>query len=300
MIGPMSEACRLQREPNVAPGGIEVFARDMTATISADMTLEEVQRRLAEVGQWLPVDGDPSLPVGELVEINSTGPLRLGYGAWRDLLLGCQFINARGKLITAGGRAIKNVAGYDLTKLMVGQQGLLGKIVTITTRTYRKPAARLSVRFGADVRLLNELLPTSCRPQWAMLNAASLVCGYLGDERMIEFVERAIGRFNPLSVSHDDDEIRSFSAGYAAGVVFRAAVSPMRILDFIARSKIGQWSADAAFGVIRGPCDESDLPAIREAAADVGGTLWRERGERVEDLKIDPVQREMLLRLVHA
>ena len=59
--------------------------------------------------------------LGRLVEHNSSGPLRLGYGAWRDLLLGCQFHNGRGELITAGGRTVKNVAGYDLTKFMVGQ-----------------------------------------------------------------------------------------------------------------------------------------------------------------------------------
>ena len=72
-------------------------------------------------------------------EQNSTGPLRLGYGAWRDLLLGVQFTNGRGELITAGGRTVKNVAGYDLTKFMVGSHGVFGRLVTITTRTYRRP-----------------------------------------------------------------------------------------------------------------------------------------------------------------
>jgi len=114
---------------------MDLQARDMTATFSADVTLAEAQRRLAEVGQWLAVDGDASWTLGRLVEMNSTGPLRLGYGAWRYLLLGCQFLNGRGELITAGGRTVKNVAGYDLTKFMVGQGWLFGRIVTITTRT---------------------------------------------------------------------------------------------------------------------------------------------------------------------
>ena len=289
---------RLQRKPFVDVGGIEIFAPDMTATISACMTLAEVQRRLAAVGQWLPVDGDPSRPIGELLEINSTGPLRLGYGAWRDLLLGCQFTNMRGDLITAGGRAIKNVAGYDLTKWMVGQQGLLGKVVTITARTYRIPAAQLTVRFEPDVRMLNALLPTSCRPQWAMLNPTSLACGYLGGERMIEFVEQAIRRFHPLDMRRDDDALQSFSIEYTGGIVYRASVPPSRILEFVARCEVSQWAADAAFGSVRGQCDESALPALREAAAAVGGSLWRERGERPEDLTIDPVHRELLLRLV--
>src|SRR5207302_2677736 len=140
--------------PLVPPGGVEIFARDMTVTAAADVPLAELQHKLAELNQWLPIDGDPALPIGQLVEINSSGPLRLGYGAWRDLLLGCQFANHRGELITAGGRTFKNVAGYDLTKLMVGQQGILGRVVTITTRTYRRPAGALVLKLEPDVRRL--------------------------------------------------------------------------------------------------------------------------------------------------
>src|SRR5688500_14037026 len=99
----------------------------MSATIAADVTLAQVQNALAPTGQWLPIDGQPDLPIGQLVETNSSGPLRLGYGHWRDLLLGAQFHNGSGDLITAGGRTVKNVAGYDLTKFMVGHRGVFGR-----------------------------------------------------------------------------------------------------------------------------------------------------------------------------
>jgi len=165
---------RTDRTPLVPPGGVELHARDMSATFSADVTLAEAQARLAELGQWLPVDGDPSWTLGRLVEMNSTGPLRLGYGAWRDLLLGCQFLSGRGELISAGGRTVKNVAGYDLTKFMVGQAGIFGRLVTITTRTYRRPEGSIVARFPADVWLVNRLLPTPCRPQWIALTRTAL------------------------------------------------------------------------------------------------------------------------------
>src|SRR5688572_5212393 len=167
--------------PLVPPGGIDAHARDMTATVSADVTLEGVQQRLGELEQWLPIDGDASRTIGELVGRNSTGPLRLGYGAWRDLLLGAQFTNGRGELITAGGRTVKNVAGYDLTKFVVGQNGMFGRLVTVTTRTYRTPAGAIHARFGPDVRLLLSVIPTAKRPQWAILNRDALWLGYLGD-----------------------------------------------------------------------------------------------------------------------
>src|SRR5687767_15175859 len=135
----------------------------MTATFSADLTLVDAQAKLGETDQWLPIDGDPSQTLGQLVEQNSTGPLRLGYGAWRDLLLGCQFHNGRGELITAGGRTLKNVAGYDLTKFMIGQRGVFGRVITVTTRTYRGPEAAAVARFEPDGRVVGRLLISPCR-----------------------------------------------------------------------------------------------------------------------------------------
>src|SRR5947209_1861728 len=93
---------RPPREPLVLPGGIELLAGDMTAILSASTTLGEVQQALSQHNQWLPIDGNASQTIGELVANNSTGPLRLGYGAWRDLLLGCQFTNGLNELISAG------------------------------------------------------------------------------------------------------------------------------------------------------------------------------------------------------
>src|SRR5262245_12413170 len=161
---------RDNRTPLVAPREVDHHIADLSATFAADVTLAAAQEKLAEQGQWLPIDGDSSRTLGELVEYNSTGPLRLGFGAWRDLLLGAQFTNGRGELITAGGRTVKNVAGYDLTKFMVGQYGIFGRLMTITTRTYKRPSHALLATFEPDVGMLNALLLTTCRPQWALFN----------------------------------------------------------------------------------------------------------------------------------
>src|SRR5256714_6025615 len=130
---------RENRTPLVAPGGIEHHVADLSATFAADVTLAAAQRKLAEAGQWLSIDGDSSKSLGELVESNSTGPLRLGYGAWRDLLLGAQFTNGQGELISAGGRTVKNVAGKHVTKILVGGDGDFWGGVTNTTRTRSHP-----------------------------------------------------------------------------------------------------------------------------------------------------------------
>src|SRR2546423_12966059 len=179
-------SARPNQQPLVRPGEIEHHVADLSATFSADVTLAEAQKRLREHGQWLPIDGDVNATLGSLVERNSTGPLRLGFGAWRDLLLGVQFTNGAGQLNTRGGRTVKNVAGYDLTKFMVGQYGIFGKVVTITSRTYKRPTDALLATFDSDIKKFNSLLSSTCRPQWALINAYSLMCGYLSDSRTID------------------------------------------------------------------------------------------------------------------
>ena len=72
---------RAPRPRLTAPGEIDHHVADMTATASGDVTLGQYQARLAESGQWFPIDGNSDTPLATLVETNSTGPLRLGYGA---------------------------------------------------------------------------------------------------------------------------------------------------------------------------------------------------------------------------
>src|SRR5687768_7374581 len=76
---PMTQV-RPNREMLVARDGIDHHAADMTATFGADVTLAAAQNALARHGQWLPIDGEKNVSLGELVSHNSTGPLRLGYG----------------------------------------------------------------------------------------------------------------------------------------------------------------------------------------------------------------------------
>jgi FAD/FMN-containing dehydrogenase len=262
----------------------------MTATFSADLTLGDAQRRLGEVGQWLPIDGDPGASLGSLVETNSTGPLRLGFGAWRDLLLGVQFLNGSGEPITAGGRTVKNVAGYDLTKFMVGQRGMFGRIVTLTTRTYRRPAGAVLARFRPDVAVLPKLLPTDLRPQWAALTAQALFLGYVGDETTLDYYASNLPAAGPVETTRrllveDMNHRAELWVGPTTGAVpFRASVPPARLLDFVRGAKPATWCADAAFGIVVGSIGSSDRStALQNAAAAAGGHLVFGGGPQAPD-----------------
>src|SRR5262245_48381521 len=107
---------------------------DMTVSVEAGMSLARLQQILGEQNQWLPLD--PPWPervtVGGLIAMNLSGPSRLSQGTVRDFLIGIKVIRADGTVIKGGGRVVKNVAGYDLTKLYCGSFGTLGVIAEAT------------------------------------------------------------------------------------------------------------------------------------------------------------------------
>ena len=119
---------------------------DLTATLEAGATLEEVNAALGRHRQWLPLDaaGDGST-IGGAIATNDSGPLRHRFGTPRDLLIGIRLATTDGRLVKAGGNVVKNVAGYDLGKLMTGSFGTLAAIVSATFKLLPVPSASHTV-----------------------------------------------------------------------------------------------------------------------------------------------------------
>lgn len=120
---------------------------DLTISVRADLTLDELQRVLAREGQWLPLDppGDAGLRLDEIFLNGLAGPLREGYGGPQNLALGCEFITGDGRRVRAGGRLMKDVAGYDLTRLIIGSRGELGELMSLDLRLRARPEADQTV-----------------------------------------------------------------------------------------------------------------------------------------------------------
>lgn len=120
---------------------------DMTATVQAGCTIAKVQQVLAEHGQQLALD--PLWPeratIGGILATNDSGSLRIRYGSLRDLVIGMTVVLPDGTVARSGGKVVKNVAGYDLPKLMTGALGTLGIIVEATFRLYPLPVATRTV-----------------------------------------------------------------------------------------------------------------------------------------------------------
>jgi glycolate oxidase FAD binding subunit len=130
-------------------GMLEYQPEEYTFTALAGTPLTEVEQALAEHGQYLPFDpplGSRGATLGGTVAAGLSGPGRYRYGGVRDFILGAQFIDGQGELVHSGGKVVKNAAGFDLSKWMVGSLGGYGALVVLSFKVFPRPAAYASVQ----------------------------------------------------------------------------------------------------------------------------------------------------------
>jgi glycolate oxidase FAD binding subunit len=119
---------------------------DLTISVEPGMKLGDFQRFVGRDGLWLPLDprGGARASIGGIIATNAAGPLRQGFGGPRDMVLGLKIATTDGKIVKTGGRVVKNVAGYDLGKLLIGSYGTLGVIVEASLKLYPRPPERVT------------------------------------------------------------------------------------------------------------------------------------------------------------
>ena len=160
---------------------VEHAVGDLTVTVEAGVKLAELQDTLKQKGQFLALD--PAYPedatIGGIIATADAGSWRQRYGGVRDMLLGISFARADGQLVKAGGRVVKNVAGYDLMKLFTGSYGTLGIISQVTLRLYPLPEASATIALTGENSAISSatqaLLQSTLTPTAADLLSASLV-----------------------------------------------------------------------------------------------------------------------------
>lgn len=131
---------------------VEYEPADLTATLEAGCALSVFNQAAAQHRQFIPLDpfGDENATIGGIIATASSGPLRCSYGTPRDWLIGLTVVHADGKLTKAGGKVVKNVAGYDLCKLYTGSFGTLGIIAEMNFKLRALPPAEKTVVFYAE------------------------------------------------------------------------------------------------------------------------------------------------------
>lgn len=135
-------------------GIVEYDPAELTFTALAGTPVAQVSSALAEHGQYIPFDppfAQAGATLGGVVAAGTSGPNAFRHGGVRDFLVGVRFVDGTGKLITGGGRVVKNAAGFDLPKLMIGSAGRLGVLVQLSFKVFPRPEATVtvSVDFGS-------------------------------------------------------------------------------------------------------------------------------------------------------
>jgi glycolate oxidase FAD binding subunit len=227
---------------------------DMTVVAEAGISVRALNDAIGSVGQRLPVDpcGPGLTTLGSLIGAAHAGPLRPSEGTSRDLLIGIRFVGHGGRLIHGGGRVVKNVAGYDLMKLMGGSFGTLG-IVTETTFKVRPiptayclavvPYERAAEAFAA-ARILNDALPlsnldilsTALATRFASTSQFLLFAGFSGSPLEIGYqAERIRDLVGARGEILDDDAARTSYEllrdidFYSAPIAAQISVPPARL-----------------------------------------------------------------------
>lgn len=141
---------------------------ELVLTARAGTPLDEIRARLAEHGQMLPFEPPgfgPRATFGGTIATGLSGPRRPYAGAVRDAVLGVRILNGQGEVLRFGGQVMKNVAGYDVSRLMAGAQGTLGILLDISVKVLPRPAFTLTLTQAASVsRALESLQEWSLRP----------------------------------------------------------------------------------------------------------------------------------------
>jgi glycolate oxidase FAD binding subunit len=132
-------------------GVVEYEPGDLTLTARTGTTLAELGRVTRAEGQWLPLDpfGPADGTIGATVATASGGPLASAFGAPRDHLLGCELVTGTGDVVRAGGRVVKNVAGFDLVRLATGAWGTLGVLTEVSVRLRALPEVDRTIAIDA-------------------------------------------------------------------------------------------------------------------------------------------------------
>jgi glycolate oxidase FAD binding subunit len=168
---------------------LEHEAGDLTCTVEAGVRLSALQAALGEHGQRLSLDPPEDPTVGAVLAKNLSGPLRHRFGVPRDLVLGVTLVLADGTIASSGGKVVKNVAGYDLARLVCGSQGRLALIARVSFRLHPLPRAARTLAVetddvpGAVASLLRSQLQPSALD---VLHPSRLLVLFEGSERAVD------------------------------------------------------------------------------------------------------------------
>jgi glycolate oxidase FAD binding subunit len=265
-------------------GIVDYEPSELVITARCGTPLSQIEQTLAERGQFLPFEppaygGDPT--IGGIVACGLSGPRRLQVGAVRDFVLGAKLLRADGEELTFGGRVMKNVAGFDVSRVLCGSLGILGIISEVSLKVLPRPRCELTVRLTASAReaidTFNRLaglpLPLSGAAwsdgmAWLRLSGAAAAvragCARIGGETV-----------EPAPAADFWDDLRHGThALFASDSLWRVSVPQTAPPLELPGTPLIDWG-----GALRWYAGDISASQVRAAASRYGGTALRWKGE---------------------
>jgi glycolate oxidase FAD binding subunit len=256
--------------PSVSDGPLDRIleheAGDLTCTVEAELHLSSLQEALAPHGQMLALDppGDPT--IGACLAANLSGPRRHRYGTMRDLVIGVTVVLPDGTVANAGGKVVKNVAGYDLGKLFCGSEGRLGRIVRVSVRLHPLPEAKATAVAPADPERALALLGSTLVPSAFDLHWPDrLALLFEGSERAVAAQVKAFGG------QQAGDEVWAEAAERQRAARGRLSFAPGRLVEVLGglEQAVVRVSAGVAYvpHEVSDPRDPIEIALVERIAA---------------------------------
>jgi glycolate oxidase FAD binding subunit len=269
---------------------------ELVVTARAGTPLAELEALLARHGQCLPFEPprfSPAGTVGGMVAAGLAGPARAAAGGVRDHVLGATLLDGRGELLSFGGQVIKNVAGYDVSRLLAGSMGVLGVICEVSLKVLPRPPALLTLRLELDeaqaLRRLNEWggrpLPLNASAWWE----GTLVVRLAGAAAAVQSARSAIGGeviepamadpfWDGLRDQRDEFFVGALKAVAAGAGLWRLSLPSTAPPLKLSGEQLVEWG-----GAQRWLCTTAPAAVLHEAAAAAGGHATLFRAPRRED-----------------
>jgi len=257
---------------------------ELVVTVRGGTRIAELEAALAEAGQWLPFEPPrfgANGTVGGMVAAGLAGPGRVCAGGVRDYVLGLTLLNGRGEVLSFGGQVMKNVAGYDVPRLIAGSLGVLGVICEVSLKVMPRPAATATLRFETDeakaLKRLNEWggqpLPISASAWWD----ETMVVRLAGAQAAVAAAKQQLGgeviepglaeRFwTGLRDQTDEFFVGARKAVDAGATLWRLGVPQTAPPLKLSGEQLVEWG-----GAQRWLCTATPASPIRDAVAAAGG-----------------------------
>ncbi len=263
-------------------GIVDYQPTELVITARGGTPLEEIEETLHAQGQMLPFDPPHFKSGGTLggaIASGLGGPRRPWGGSPRDLLLGVKLLDGKGRILRFGGQVMKNVAGYDISRLMAGALGMLGVLLEVSVKVLPRPQEETGIRFTAApqtatrvlTRMLNQAVPITATYQTGEENALRLACS--GERARAILAQYGITPEDPLPGTFWS-ELRDHEHPFFKrdAPLWRLAVPPTACLDFD-EPVLSEWAGGQRWLHSHRPDDE-----IRRQAEQQGGHATRFRG----------------------